>query len=94
MPRPITQGNGDSGVKSGCLQGGTLSFCTSLVVIWGSVVLRIYADWRILAFSLVCYVAGFAELGTVHRSPHISRQEQIEPKGESRVCAHFTSSAA
>jgi hypothetical protein len=35
----------------------------SLVVVLGTVVFRIYADWRILAFSFVCYVVGLLSWG-------------------------------
>lgn len=35
----------------------------SVVVVWGAVVFHIYADWKILAFSLVFYAVGFLSWG-------------------------------
>ncbi len=53
----------------------------SLVVIWGTVVLRIYADWKILAFSLVCYMLGLLSWGLfIGRPISFSRSKSTESK--------------
>ncbi len=41
----------------------------SIVVILGAVVFRIYSDWIILAFSLICYVAGLLSWGLIIGRP-------------------------
>ena len=55
----------------------------SLIAIGGIVVFHIYGDWRILVFSLACYVAGLLSwrLSTSHSAP-FSRSKSIESKTE------------
>lgn len=53
----------------------------SFVVILGVVILRIYSDWRILAFSFICYVVGLLSWGLYIRRPiSFSRSKSTESK--------------
>jgi len=53
----------------------------SLVVVLGTVVFRIYADWRILAFSLVCYAVGLLSWGlSIGRPISFGRSKSTESK--------------
>lgn len=53
----------------------------SVVVVLGAVVFRIYADWIILAFSLVCYAVGLLSWGLpIGRPISFGRSKSIESK--------------
>ena len=53
----------------------------SFVVILGMVIFRIYSDWRILAFSFICYVVGLLSWGFYIGHPiSFSRSKSTESK--------------
>jgi len=58
-----------------------LVILNSIVVILGIVVFRNYTDWRILAFSLGCYVVGLLSWGlTIGRPISFGRRRSAESK--------------